>query len=142
MAVKPDDPVVSIRGSAPAPAVCVGVDFRCDVSYVEDRAVVAVRGDVDLGTASVLQREVLATLALPIAGVVLDLGYVSFMDSSGIAVLVAAHRQAHDLGLPFTLTSVPRHVRIVLEISGLAELFGLAGGTDSRRAPAPGSTAP
>jgi anti-anti-sigma factor len=121
-----------------AATAAAGVVFRCDVAYVEDRAVIAVRGEVDLGTASTLQREILATLALPIAGVVLDLAYVTFMDSSGVAVLVAAQRQASDLGRPLTLTSVPRQVRVVLEISGLSQQFGLTSISDARRTPSSG----
>lgn len=137
MAVKLDDPVVTPDDLAPGRTPVVQLAFRCDVAHFEERAVVSVRGDVDLATASVLQREVFATLALPIRCVVLDLGYCTLMDSSGVSVLVAACHRARDRRIEFRLTSVPREVRVVLDLSGLAEEFGLAEGPNPKLPPSP-----
>lgn len=128
MAVTPHDPAVTPDESsvARAPVVPLAVAYRCDIAHFEERAIVGVRGDVDLATAPALQREVFATLALPIRGVVVDLGYCTFIDSSGVAVLVAVRNRAVERRIEFRLTSVPRQVRVVLELSGLTEEFGLA----------------
>jgi len=113
------------------------VQFRCDVSYIDDRAVVLVQGDVDLATAPTFLREVRATLALPIAGVAVDLGGVTFMDSSGINVLVKTRREATERSITFTLGAVPEQARLVLDVAGLAETFGLVAHSKHAVPPAP-----
>jgi anti-anti-sigma factor len=99
--------------------------FRCEVTYVEDRALAVPRGDVDLASAPALLREVLATLALPVTAVTLDLRHVTFIDSSGVGALITAQRKAAEHGIEFVLASVPHQVRLVLEATGLSESFGL-----------------
>src|SRR4051794_23267265 len=81
--------------------------FRCDVLYVGDHAVVVCRGDIDLASAPELQRHLSATFALPIAGVTVDLAYVTFLDSSGVATLVAMHGRAAERRIAFRLEAVP-----------------------------------
>jgi anti-sigma B factor antagonist len=99
--------------------------FRCDVFHAPDRAIVAIHGEVDVFTAPTVSREVRAALALPIAAVRIDLRHVTFLDSSGVHVLVATRRMAAELGIPYSLTSVPPQVRRVLHVTGLAATFGL-----------------
>jgi anti-anti-sigma factor len=60
---------------------------ECDVIRVGDQAVVTVRGDLDFSTASAVQREIFAVLEPPIQAIEIDLGGVSFMDSSGLGLL-------------------------------------------------------
>jgi anti-sigma B factor antagonist len=101
------------------------VPFRCDVVYAGDHAVVAARGELDLATAPAVLREIRASLALPISGVTIDLGYVTFVDSSGVQALVTARNNAIEHGIGFRLDSVPRQARRVLETCHLLDLFGL-----------------
>ncbi len=126
MGVWPDDAGVPSNELFESPLLFPSaVEFRCDVAYFEERAVVGVRGDIDIATATELRHEILAVLALPLRGVVVDLGYVTFMDSSGVAALIAAFDHARERGIEFRVTAVPRCVRLVLELFGLAERFGL-----------------
>ncbi|HEY3722666.1 MAG TPA: STAS domain-containing protein [Acidimicrobiia bacterium] len=99
--------------------------FRCDVLYVEDHAVVMTRGAVDLNTAPAMHRQMSATLALPITGITVDLAYVSFLDSSGVNVLVQTRADATQRDIAFRLESVPRNVRLVLDALGLLDLFAV-----------------
>jgi anti-sigma B factor antagonist len=99
--------------------------FDCDVSYAEDRAIVVPQGELDLAAAPALLREVRSCLSLRVVGVIVDCEGVTFLDSAGVHALVAAHREAVEHGIAFTLTSVPLQARKVLEITGLAESFGL-----------------
>ncbi len=100
--------------------------FRCDVSYAGDRARVAVRGELDLENAPDLLRDVVRILERPVASITVDLARVTFIDSSGLATLVAAQHRALQRGIAFELTSVPKQARRIFEITNLAELFGLA----------------
>ncbi len=109
------------------------VPFRCDVLYVEEHAVVVARGEVDIGTAPALLRQMSATLALPITRMTIDLAYVTFIDSSGVNALIVARKHALERRIEFRLESVPRQARSVLEVCDLVDLFGLEN-RDARRA--------
>jgi anti-anti-sigma factor len=102
--------------------------FSCDVTYVDEHAVATVRGEIDIATAPRLLREVLATLALPINHVTIDLGAVTFIDSSGLAALARAHNDAEARGIRLILESVPDQARRVLDLTDLAQLFDIREG--------------
>ncbi|MGQ0841082.1 STAS domain-containing protein [Actinokineospora sp.] len=93
-----------------------------------DPVVMSIAGEVDLATAPRLEQALGEALATPGAtGVTLDLSRVEFMDSAGLRVLVAALRQAEDTGRTLTLYEPHDRVRRIIEITGLSEVFGLAG---------------
>lgn len=80
--------------------------------------VVAVSGEIDLATAPQV-RDALAPREDGETAVVLDLRETTFLDSSGIRVLVEAHRAGEADGIPFSVAgSAP--VRDLLETTGVA----------------------
>ncbi len=99
--------------------------FRCDVSYAGDRARVAVRGELDLENAPHLLRYLVLIVERGVSSVTVDLARVTFLDSSGLATLVAAQHRALQRDISFELTSVPKQAKRIFEITNLAELFGL-----------------
>ena len=97
--------------------------FACRVLYASQRAIVTVSGDVDLATAPYLERKINEALALPIIGIRVDLGDVTFFDSSGLHVLLGAKSAPYERYLGFALAAVPRQVMRVLELTGMTERF-------------------
>ena len=92
------------------------------VNVEQDRAVVALTGEHEAYTAEKLARQ-LAALLTEDVDVVVDLRHATFIDSTVVGVLIAAHRRAQDAGLDFVLrvgdeTGWP--VRRLLEVTGLA----------------------
>jgi len=84
-------------------------------------------GEVDVGTVEVLRERTAEIIQEPgVARVVLDFGPLTFLDSSGIAALIAAHRLAGERGVEIDLVNVHGTVRHVLEVTGIVELFGSA----------------
>ena len=55
----------------------------------------------------------------------LDLSGVSFMDSSGIAVLLRAHRRMGQLDGRLSVTGVPPQPRRVLDAAGVGRIISL-----------------
>ena len=53
------------------------------------------------------------------ASVVLDLSGLSFMDSSGIAVIVQASRRCRDIGAAFAVEGTPRQAMRILKAAGI-----------------------
>jgi anti-anti-sigma factor len=100
--------------------------FSISMSDRDGRAIVLVRGELDLATAPDLE-EVVAERLDAGQEVVLDLRELEFMDSSGLRVLVVAHARATDGGPRFAVVR-PREggaVAKILAIAGLDEELDL-----------------
>jgi anti-sigma B factor antagonist len=80
--------------------------------------VVTAYGEIDLDTAPRLHRELSRALAEH-REVVLDLSEVTFMDCSGLGVLVQARNQADRSGRRLVLRGIGRSVARLLKLTGL-----------------------
>jgi len=85
--------------------------------------VVTVRGEVDLATAAELESCLQQAFGDAPEGITLDLEGLTFIDSSGLRVLVASAKEARSRDASLTLRNVPRHAQRVLDLTGLAEWF-------------------
>jgi anti-anti-sigma factor len=99
--------------------------FQIDVSYYGTGAVISLAGELDVASAPELVN-VLQGAALDVAdSVVLDMERVSFIDSSGIGVLVSAHKRMDANGRILIIRSPqPRTVKVI-QISGLASYLNI-----------------
>ena len=61
----------------------------------------------------------------------LDLAGLSFMDSSGIAVVIRAKRRMETLGGSLAVTNIPRQAARVLETAGLDKYLNLSLGGEA-----------
>ena len=105
--------------------VCEG--FGIAVDFVEEHAVLAVRGEVDLLTAADFGAILDAVIDKGYRSVVLDLEAMSFMDASGLRVIAQAARRLGPSGDVMTLRSPSAMVRRILDITGLAEAVRIEG---------------
>ena len=81
-------------------------------------------GELDPATAPVLEGRLDELAADPaVTSVVLDLGGISFLDSSGLRVLVAANERLRNQSSELVLRSPSANIRRVLEVTGLTELI-------------------
>ncbi|MBD0292873.1 MAG: STAS domain-containing protein [Jiangellaceae bacterium] len=87
--------------------------------------IVSAAGDIDLDSAPRLRDALCEAIREPRPNVLLDLTAVGFVDSTGLAVLLASFRQARALGGSLRMVVPPRPsiVRKVIEITGLNRLF-------------------
>jgi anti-sigma B factor antagonist len=88
--------------------------------------VVSVGGEIDLGTAGELGDHLLTATRHAGPDLVLDLTDVSFMDSTGLKVLLAAHKRVQLVGGHLALAAAGRSVRKVLTVTGLDQTFLVA----------------
>ena len=83
-----------------------------------------VSGDIDLATSPVLRKALLREFReLKVPRVVLNLGAVRYMDSSGVASLVEGLKASRDVGSRFILFGLNRTIREVLQLSKLVKIF-------------------
>jgi anti-sigma B factor antagonist len=81
--------------------------------------VVAVTGEIDVHTGPVLREHLLGALTSGRHEVVVDLSGVSFLDSSGLGVLVTAHKRARAAGGELRLASCQPAVATIFQITAL-----------------------
>ena len=97
--------------------------FRISVTPDEDRVLVAPEGELDLSTALPLEEELHGLQARGFQRLVLDLRGLTFLDSSGLRLLVNARRDALERGKKFSLIDGAPRVCRVLDITGLRPHF-------------------
>ena len=87
---------------------------------------IALSGEIDHHAARELMAQLDQTVAerLP-AHLVLDLSGVTFMDSSGIAVLLRSLRQMGHTGGSLRAVNIPAQARKVLDAAGIGRLISL-----------------
>ncbi len=96
--------------------------LRISIEKIPGGTMLVVRGEIDLATAPQLRNELLRHLAT--AGrLSLDLTGVTFMDSSGLHVLIASQRRADLLGAHLVIARASTVVDRVLEVTGASPLF-------------------
>jgi anti-sigma B factor antagonist len=85
--------------------------------------VLEVQGEVDLYTSSQLRDAILRLTEEAENRIVVDLNNVSFMDSSGLGVLVAGLKRARERGGELALVFGEGSVQKVIGITGLDKIF-------------------
>jgi len=93
----------------------------------EDTSVVVATGELDFATRDELDEVLRSIEDIGTNGVVLDLRGLSFIDSAGLHVLIAAHKRASAGDWDFQIVCGPGRVWRAMTLSGLtAELHFLS----------------
>lgn len=93
--------------------------LEIEVQQSKSRTLVMIAGELDASTASYLY-DALSDLELADAhNVVLDLAKVTFMDSTGLSVIVTEHKRLNHVNGTLTIFSPPSSIRRLFEITGL-----------------------
>ncbi len=87
--------------------------------------VVSVRGEIDIVTAPQLENVLLSTFDVAAPRGVVDLTGVTFLDSTGLSVLVTAQKHCRDNGGGLELVIASNAVLRVFEITGLTQHFDI-----------------
>jgi anti-anti-sigma factor len=96
-----------------------GDEFRYDVARFAERTIIGIQGSLDAASAPDFECDVADMFGPPLRGIVLDLNYCSFVDSSGAKALARLRDRAGEQRIEFQLTSVPTSVQHTLGAYGL-----------------------
>jgi anti-sigma B factor antagonist len=94
-------------------------EFECTVSQQGDRAVMHLRGELDAATGPGLSAAVAELTTDGLAGVVVDLEHVTFVDSRGLSALLESHRTATDRDMTLTAVNLQPSVARLFRITGV-----------------------
>jgi len=93
--------------------------LRISVSWMGGTAILVLAGEVDLSTASLLQEHLDEIVPDVQSELVVDLGLVIFLGSTGMSFLVMAHRQLQAQGSRLVVFAPTPRIRHLFEICDL-----------------------
>jgi anti-sigma B factor antagonist len=101
------------------------VDLSLNTRTQGEHTVLAVSGEVDVYTAPALRDRITDLLDAGQHLLIVDLGSVEFLDSTGLGVLVAGLNRAREVGGSLTLVCPQERVLKLFRITGLDEVFAV-----------------
>ena len=106
-------------------------NLNIDVQRSEGRCTVRLDGDIDMSTAPVLRKALLEVIETPVERLLIDLGGVGYIDSSGVGTIVELRRRIDRSGSDLVLTGLQERVRSVFEITKLDKFFTILDDAES-----------
>jgi anti-sigma B factor antagonist len=101
------------------------VDLTLNARKQADHTVLEVAGEVDVYTAPGLRDRISDLLDSGEHRLVVDLGGVEFLDSTGLGVLVAGLNRAREVGGSLAIVCPQERVLKLFRITGLDEVFAV-----------------
>ena len=97
--------------------------FTCNVTPERDHVIVTPRGDMDMATVGMVEAELRRLRDSGFDHIVLDLGGLTFMDSSGLHLLTRWANDASKDGFVFELEPGPPAVQRLFELTSMTDLL-------------------
>ena len=85
--------------------------------------VVVIEGRVDTVTAPDLEMKVSPIWVTPAITLVFDCGKLEYLSSSGLRIILTAHKQVTARGGKFVLRNLTREVRSVIDLTGFSRIL-------------------
>jgi anti-sigma B factor antagonist len=92
---------------------------------VDRASVIVLSGELDLASAPALEDELERAVANSPDIVIVDLRALEFIDSTGLGLLIKAHRQAEAAGRRFAIVRGQRQVQRLLGVTGIDQRLTL-----------------
>ncbi len=113
-------------------------EFTISERMTGDVRFISVSGEIDLLTAPQLRDMLLSPDGMH-PYVVVDLTNVSFVDSTGLSVLIVGFKQRRQHGGDLRLAGLPPQAQRVLEVTGLTQMFSIYENIDDAKSWSPAS---
>lgn len=102
------------------------MELAIDITPNPERYVIAITGEIDISNADRLRDAIDMALEQPTELVSLDFSGVSYIDSTGIGVLVGAAHHADEHGKRFEVVNAQPNVQRVAQLLGVDHEIGIA----------------
>lgn len=87
---------------------------------------ISVQGELDLANADVLEHELIRVEGTDALSIVVDLSALTFIDSTGVRLLISAHARSRADSNRLTLLRGPSSVQRVFELTGVLNILPFA----------------
>jgi anti-sigma B factor antagonist len=113
------------------------MDLDVDTSTRDSATVLSLRGEIDVYTAPRLRQALIDLIAQDATNIVVDMGSVDFLDSTGLGVLVGGLKRVKAKEGSLKLVVTQDKISKIFEITGLTKVFPIFGTVDEAVAPPP-----
>jgi anti-sigma B factor antagonist len=103
----------------------IAVELSLATRSVSDHVVLEIGGEIDVYTAPRLRERLTVMLAAGEKHIVVDLGRVEFLDSTGLGVLVGTHRRLRASEGSLNLVCPHERLLKIFRITGLDTVFSI-----------------
>jgi anti-sigma B factor antagonist len=107
------------------------MELSLSTRTVAGRRVLEVAGEIDVYTAPQLRQRLISLVEAGDRQVVVDLGRVDFLDSTGLGVLVGALKRLRSVNGELTLVCAQERLLKIFRITGLDRVFTLYDSVDA-----------
>lgn len=99
------------------------MNMAAQIIYEKDKMTVRLEGDLDHHSAAIIRAGIDdAILVNRPRTLALDFGGITFMDSSGIGLVMGRYRLMQSLGGEIVMQNLPENIRKVMRLAGLERL--------------------
>ncbi len=109
----------------PATSALRRTGFHAEVLPLDDHVVVRLHGELDMATSPALDKALTAAFDGAGTAVVVDLANLTFMDSTGIAVLLGARQRADEGGHSLVVRAPRRAVLKAFRLTGVDQILAI-----------------
>lgn len=99
--------------------------MEIEIEDLGNASLVRVSGEVDMSNSPTVRDSLMDLIAGKAPAIVVDLGEVSYMDSSGIATLVEGLQETTSYGGKFRIAGLTEKVKQVFELALLTDVFDI-----------------
>ncbi|MGO8864744.1 MAG: STAS domain-containing protein [Acidimicrobiales bacterium] len=107
----------------PDPILTYATPLQVLVSHKDDRTHVVLVGELDVSTARFLAEQLIDATAASAGDVVIDIGLLDFIGSTGISVIISQHKTLQAQGRTLTVLDPTPSARRLFEITGLDQVL-------------------
>jgi anti-sigma B factor antagonist len=99
---------------------------KVNIRHIEGSTILEVSGRITLGEGGVTLRDAIQeTLNTGTKRLILNMGGVNYMDSSGVGELTAAHTSARNKGCELKLLHLTKRIDDLMQITKLSTIFDI-----------------
>lgn len=109
------------------------VPFEVDALADGDRQTFVLRGELDLSSADKVGAMLSQACSAGPSALVIDLSEVTYMDSSGLRLIIATSHQCHENKTEFALVPGPPEVQRLFDLTGATENLPFTGGASAEK---------
>ena len=101
----------------------MSLEIKRDYNEKDNRWDVILAGEVDISNAPQLRAELKAMLEEKTAPVTMDIKDLSYIDSTGLGVIIGAYGRMKEQGVPMKMVNPAKNVEKLLKITSLDRIF-------------------
>ncbi|MCY9661914.1 STAS domain-containing protein [Paenibacillus chondroitinus] len=94
--------------------------FQVDQEELETSILLHIRGELDLAAALTFRHALEAVVHRTDKALILDVGKLTYIDSTGIGIVVSALKIRDELKVPFAVRHIPSSIKRLFDLTGIS----------------------